>query len=685
MQASTSGRFTGKIASTFAAAVLLTSSGLAAAQDIPLFNTEPDEWYTLGGDYAHTRFTPADEITAENFSDLEVAWEWDGASFNAISGRSTPSLIDGKLITVAGNKRYVIAIDPKTGDTIWTYREPDTGRAAYSMRADYGKGVGYGEIDGRGVIYIVSPAFFLTALDADTGVPIEGFGRPVPIDGFPDTGVVDLIADLGHPYDPYDGIPLETGYITSSSPPIVVNDTVIVGNSAEQGYHQARIENVPGDILAYDARTGALKWKFNVIPKPGEYGHETWQNDAWEWTGDVSSWAPLSADPVNNLVYIPTNSATIDYYGGFRPGDNLYGASLIALNVDTGERAWHFQMVKHEIWNFDNPTAPVLLDLNMPGRGIVPAVMQVTKQAWVYAFNRVTGEPLWPIVDRPVPPSIVPGEVLSPTQPHVTKPAPYDMQGISEDDLIDFTPALRAEALEAMEDYVMGPLFNPPIHADNPMGKYAAMNCPGGAGGANITAPAVADPTTGMLYVSSHKACFTLRLIPGEESDLLFPNSTGTTTARYANGARGATARTPRLASGIPIWKPPYSRITAIDMNTGEHAWMIPTGETPDRIKNSPALAGVDIGNTGTGALVPMVVTQNMLIYSDQASDGTPMLYAIDKANGDIVGEIEAPARSSYGMSSWVYDGHQYIMLQTGSKLTALALPDARSEGGEAH
>ena len=685
MQAPITGRITGKLASAFAAAVLLTSSGLAAAQDIPLFNTEPDEWYTLGGDYAHTRFPPADEITAENFSDLEVAWEWDGASFNAISGRSTPSLIDGKLITVAGNKRYVIAIDPKTGDTIWTYREPDTGRAAYSMRADYGKGVGYGEVDGRGVIYIVSPAFFLTALDAETGVPLEGFGRPVPIDGFPETGGVDLIADLGHPYDPYDGIPLETGYITSSSPPIVVNDTVIVGNSAEQGYHQARIENVPGDILAYDARTGALKWKFNVIPKPGEYGHETWENDAWEWTGDVSSWAPLTADPVNNLVYIPTNSATIDYYGGFRPGDNLYGAALIALDVETGERAWHFQMVKHEIWNFDNPTAPVLLDLNMPGRGTVPAVMQITKQAWVYAFNRVTGEPLWPIVDRPVPPSIVPGEVLSPTQPHVTKPAAYDMQGITEDDLIDFTPALRAEALEVMDDYVMGPLFNPPIHADNAMGKYAAMNCPGGAGGSNITAPAVADPTTGMLYVSSHKACFTLRLIPGEESDLLFPNSTGTTTARYANGARGATARTPRLASGIPIWKPPYSRITAIDMNTGEHAWMIPTGETPDRIKNSPALDGVDIGNTGTGALVPMVVTANMLIYSDQASDGTPMLYAIDKASGDIVGEIEAPARSSYGMSSWVLDGHQYIMLQTGSKLTAMALPGARDEGGDAH
>ena len=381
------------------AALLLLSPALVMSQDTI-------EWYTLGNDYAHTRYTPAAEITAENFQDLEVAWVWDGASFNAQSGRSTPSYIDGKLFTVAGSRRHVVAIDPKTGETIWSYREPNTERWEYSMRADYGKGVGYTEIDGRGVVYIISPAFFLTALDAETGAPLEGFGRPVAVEGFPETGVVDLLADLGHPYDPYEGIPLETGYITSSSPPIVVNDTVIVGNSAEQGYHQSRIENIPGDMLAYDARTGAFKWKFNVIPRPGEYGHETWENDAWQWTGDVSSWAPISADPANDLVYIPTNGATIDYYGGFRPGDNLFGTSLIALRASTGERVWHFQMVHHDIWNYDTPTAPVLLDLNMPGRGQVPAVAQVTKQSFVYAFNRLTGEPLWPIVEREVPQSI---------------------------------------------------------------------------------------------------------------------------------------------------------------------------------------------------------------------------------------------------------------------------------------
>ncbi|MDG2421346.1 MAG: PQQ-binding-like beta-propeller repeat protein, partial [Gammaproteobacteria bacterium] len=353
-------------------------SGLAAffiALPILVNAQDSIEWFTLGNDHAHTRYTPADEINTDNFSDLEVAWEWDGASFGAVSGRSTPSYIDGKLFTVAGYNRHVIAIDPKTGETIWSYREPKTPRAEYSMRADYGKGVAYAEVDGRGVVIIISPGFFMTALDADTGIPLENWGTPVPIDGFPSTGVIDLMKDLDHPYDPYEGIPLETGYITSSSPPIVVNDTIVVGNSAEQGYHQARIENVPGDILGYDVRTGEFKWKFNVIPKPGEYGHETWENDAWEWTGDVSSWAPLSADLENDLVFIPTNSATIDYYGGFRPGDNLYGASIIALNASTGERAWHFQFVHHEIWNFDTPTAPVVLDVNVDGRDI-PAVVQ---------------------------------------------------------------------------------------------------------------------------------------------------------------------------------------------------------------------------------------------------------------------------------------------------------------------
>src|SRR5690606_15638921 len=326
----------------------------------------------------------------------------------------------------------------------------------YSVRAGYSKGVAYAVVDGRPVVCSSSPAFFLHALDAETGRPLENWGRPVGLEGFPESGTVDMIPDLiadwdpwlehGSEYDPNQGIPQELGYITTSSPPIVVNDVVIVGNSAEQGYLQTRIENVPGDILAYDARTGEFKWKFHVIPRPGEEGHETWENDAWRWTGDVSSWAPMSADPELGLVYIPTNPPTIDYYGGHRPGDNLYGTSLIALNAETGEKVWHFQFVHHDVWNYDTPTAPILMDVVVDGREI-KGIFQATKQGFLYALNRETGEPIWPIEERPVPQSTVPGEKLSPTQPFPTRPAPFELQGRAPEHLIDYTPEIYEQAL----------------------------------------------------------------------------------------------------------------------------------------------------------------------------------------------------------------------------------------------
>lgn len=657
-------RRSGWVISMACISVLLVLPVTANAQDTV-------EWITLGSDFAHTRYSPADQINADNFNELEVAWIWDGASFQSRSGRSTPSYINGRMYTVAGSRRHVIAIDPKSGETIWSYREPNTGRHEYSMRAAYGKGVGYGQVDGKDVIYIISPGFFLTALDAVTGAPLQGFGGPIPIDGFPETGVVDMLADLGYPYDPYEGIPLERGYITSSSPPIVVNDVVVIGNSAEQGYLQSRIENVPGDILGYDARTGEFLWKFNVIPRPGEYGHETWENDAWQYTGDISSWAPMAADPDLDMVYIPTNGVTIDYYGGHHPGDNLYGTSLIALNTQTGERAWHFQMVHHDIWNFDTPTAPILLDVETD-QGPVPIVAQATKQGMVYTFNRITGEPVWPIEEVPMPASTVPGEQLSATQPIPTKPAPYEKLGISIDDLVDFTPEIRAQAIEAVADFQLGPVFNPPLQRNHPSGKLAPMICPAGA--VNITHPTVADPTTGIMYVSSNSRCSYRQIVTGEEADTYYEKPSGVTLSRYA-AARGGP--TPRHPLSIPLLKPPYSRITAIDMNTGEHLWVIPTGETPERIKNLPELNGVDIGNTGTGNATPALAMANMLLYADVTSYGTPHLFAIDKATGTEIGRIEVPATSRYGMSTWVHEGHQYIILQTGSTLTALALPGA--------
>ncbi|RLA23523.1 MAG: pyrroloquinoline quinone-dependent dehydrogenase, partial [Gammaproteobacteria bacterium] len=614
-----------------AAGVIFSTQVCAAAP-----GTKDGEWHFLGGDSAHTRYSPVDQINADNFGDLEEAWVWDGASFNAASGRSTPSYIDGILYTVAGPRRHVVAIDPASGETIWSYREPNTRRWEYSMRQDYGKGVAYAEVDGRGVIYIISPAFFLTALDAKTGQPLEGFGQPVPVDGFPQTGVVDLLADLGHEYDPYEGLPLETGYITSSSPPIVVNGVIVVGNSAEQGYNQSRIENIPGDILGYDAKTGKFLWKFNVLPQPGEFGHETWENDAWEWTGDISSWAPLSADQERGIVYVPTNGATMDFYGGFRPGDNLFSTSLIALDVKTGKRVWHFQMVHHDIWNYDTPTAPVLLDIVQDGETI-PIVVQVTKQSFAYTFNRETGEPIWPIEERPVPASRIPGEKLSKTQPYPTKPAPYDNQGLTEDALIDFTPELRAQMLEILEEYEIGPLFNPPLHRDNDLGKKAALWCPGDIGGVNIDGPAAADPTTGILYVTSRKNCSYRIPAPGTERDALIDAPTGSTIADYVVIPGYGSVQGP---DGLNMFKPPYSRITAIDMNTGEHLWWIPVGETPDRVRNHPALKDMDIPNTGNGTRVaPMTVTSTLLIYAGHGSDNTPYLYAIDKASGEQLGK----------------------------------------------
>ncbi len=650
---------------------LLWVTGLAlaatAAADAP--GTKDGQWHYLGGDSGHTRYSPANQINAENFADLEEAWVWDGASFQAQSGRSTPSYINGKLYTVAGPRRHVVAIDPANGETLWSYREPNTRRWEYSMRQDYGKGVGYASIDGRDVIYIISPAFFLTALDAESGAPLEGFGKPVPIAGFPKTGVVDLLADLGHEYDPYEGITLETGYITSSSPPIVVNGVVVVGNSAEQGYNQSRIENIPGDILGYDAKTGEFLWKFNVIPGPGEFGHETWENDAWKWTGDISSWAPLSADQERGIVYVPTNGATLDFYGGFRPGDNLFSTSLIALDVKTGKRVWHYQLVRHDIWNYDTPTAPILLDVTVNGKE-VPIVVQATKQSFLYTFNRETGKPIWPIEDRPVPASKIPGEKLSETQPFPTRPAPFDIQGLTHDDLIDFTPELRQAAIDIVSEYEIGPLFNPPLHRDNEQGLIGALWCPGDIGGVNIDAPPVADPISGILYVSSRKHCSTRIMAPGSERDRLIEEPTGTTIADYAV-LSGFGVRGP---DDLNMFKPPYSRITAVDMNTGEHLWWIPVGETPERVLNHPQLKDIDIPNTGTGRAAPMVVTSTLLMYAGDASDGTPHLYAVDKVSGKQSGAVEVPATSSYGMMTYLHGGKQYVILQTGSKLTALAL-----------
>ena len=684
---------------TFALGGLLCLSMLTAAQGP---GAEEGQWTFLGGDAWHTRYAPADQIKPSNFGDLEVAWRFDAGSFGPSTSRATPSYVDGKLITVTGERRHVIALDPGTGELLWSFTEPNTFRHEYSMRKGYGKGIAYGEIDGRGVAYITTPAFFLHALDAETGRPLENWGKSVDVPGFPKSGTVDLVWDLiqdwgrwrewGQPYDPYQGIPLELGYITSSAPPIVVNDVVVVGNAAEQGYYQTRKEMVPGDILAYDARTGTLKWKFHIIPRPGEFGHETWESDAWKWTGDVSSWAPMSADPELGLVYIPTNGPTIDYYGGFHPGDNLYGTSVIALDVETGERRWHYQMVHHDIFNYDTPTAPVLMDVTVDGK-VIKGIFQATKQAFVYALNRETGEPIWPIGERPVPASTVPGEKLSPTQPFPTKPAAFDLQGRAEKDLIDYSPEIRQKVLQyAREKNLFAPLFNPPVVADSPEAKWpgAGLSCPGGAGSANIYSAPVADPVTGVMYVASTSGCSTYMLMPGKDSPLdTATKQTGTTHSEWSRavtqggGQFGGSEGRPDLATidGLSIWKGPVGRITAIDMNTGEHLWTIPNGDAEEdvqeSIRNHPMVQGVAgvPTNPGRRGWSVMVGTPTLLMASGQTSDGAWKLFAVDKRTGERLGAVDIPGATRYGMSSWVHEGKQYVVIQLEDGLAAMALP----------
>jgi len=660
---------------------------------------ETGEWPTITGGDTSTRYSALDQINASNFNTLKVAWEWNGdagpgVEVGDINGRGLPIYVDGMLITVSGPRRTVVSLDPATGKTLWSFQEPLTPRHEYSMRSNHGKGVAYAQINGRGVVFVTTPGFFLHALDAKTGKPLEGWGGAVPAAGFPKSGSVDmlkdLIADWGpwveakQTYDAAKGLPLELGYITTSSPPIVVNDVLVVGNSAEQGYNQTRIENVPGDILAYDTKSGKFLWKFHVIPRPGEFGHETWENDAWKWTGDVSSWAPMSADAARGLVYIPTNGATMDYYGGFRPGDNLFSTSVIALDVKTGKRVWHQQLVKHDIWNYDTPTAPILLDVNVSGSRI-PGLFQITKQAYVYSFNRHTGDPIWPMVERPAPQSKVPDEKLSATQRHPTKPAPFDLQGRREEDLIDFTPEIRKLALErARERDLLAPLFAPPTHRGNAEGKGPANICPGGGGGANITGPPAADPTSGVVFITTTMGCSPTILAPAKERDN--DKMTGKTLSPWAV-ARGPGAAPPPKPvpndplEGIPdLFKGPLGKIVAIDLNTGEHLWMIPHGETSlkqqEAFRNNPLLKGVKVDtNWGRRGHAAMLSTSTLLMATGTTADDKPHLFAIDKRTGKRVGQVATDRLGQYGLMTYLHQGKQYVVLPRNGGYTTLALP----------
>jgi len=631
---------------------------------LPQHGAPNGDWPYWGGDAGSTRYSALDQINKDNVKDLEIAWRWYSANYGPIPEfyfRATPLEVGGVLYTVAGERRAAVAIDAGTGETLWMWRMKNNPRWEKSPRRFSGRGLSYTEVDGKGRIIVVTPGYYMVMLDAATGQPVDKFGK---------NGIIDLQEGLGYKVDPVHGIDPKYGLITHGSPPIVVNGIIVVGNSHGRGYYPKQKENIPGHIRGYDVRTGKQLWIFHVIPKPGEYGHGTWEGDSWTYTGNISSWATLSADPQLNIVYIPTDCPTGDYYGGHRHGDNLYGTALVALNVKTGKRIWHQQFVKHDIWNYDTPTAPNLLDIRVK-RKKIKAIVQATKQGWAYVFDRKTGKPVWPMEERKVPASDVPGEKTSPTQLYPTWPLPFELQEVTVDELIDFTPELRAQAVELASKYRMGPIFTPPSLAEDPEdGTQGTFVMPGANGGANIPGGAVVDPETGIFYVASEKRHSVIRLVNDPEKSKMNYISLG------PGGIRGP--------QGLQLLKPPYSRIVAIDMNTGKHLWNIPNGNTPKSLKEHPALEGVDIPQTGNMAHAGLVITKTLL-FSGEGRGGDPWFRAYDKKTGEVVAEIELPAQTNHPPMTYMHNGKQYIVMPVAAtghpaELVALALPDEDEE-----
>jgi quinoprotein glucose dehydrogenase len=606
------------------------------------------EWPVYGGSLAAQHYSPLAQIDARNAKDLKVAWRWYGGNFGPtpeLKSETTPLMIGGVLYATAGATRNVVAIDAASGETLWIYKPNDGERFRTAPRRTSGRGVAYwsGGADDRRVL-TVTPGFYLIALDAETGLPVREFGE---------AGIVDLRRGLRGPLDN-----IEAG---SSSPPLVVGDVVVVGPAGGVGARPNAKTQVKLDVRGFDVRTGELLWTFHTIPEEGEFGYDTWLTPgSAEYTGNAGAWGPLAADPELGLVYLPVEGATSDMYGGERHGDNLFACSLVALDVRTGERVWHRQLVHHDIWDYDNPTAPILLDVTVGGRP-VKAVVQLTKQAFAYAFDRATGEPLWPIEERPVPPSDVPFEWTAPTQPFPTKPAAYDRQGVSADDLVDFTPAIKAAALEAVRDLRMGPMYTPPSLIEAPDGTRGTLVLPHYGGGANWEGGA-ADPETGMLYVASQTSLTVFAVnAAGDRSDIRY---------LFVNG------EAPR-PFGLPLVKPPYGRITAIDMNTGEHRWMAVNGDTPEDIKSNPALAGVALPPTGKASRAVLLVTKTLL-FAGEGYGGAPILRAYDKATGAVVAELPLPGAASSKPMTYMVGGKQYVVLAVGrdtpAELVAFAL-----------
>ena len=660
-----SARHAGFVALIVAAALMLTPQS-AAAQ----YGAVDGEWRSYAGDNGSTKYSPLDQIDAGNFEDLRIAWRWESVDGNidlealreseddrpiSIRGlQATPLMIDGVLYLTTALYQAA-AVDAGTGETVWVHdpRAYLAGDPTHSYRS---RGLAYWSDGDDARIFWGTSEAYLIAVDARTGEPVGDFG---------DNGRVDLMEDI--PRAERGGTNYQgRNLVGVASPPVITRDVVVTPTIISD--FVVRREAPPGWVKGVDARTGDVRWVFRTVPQADDFGADTWLNESWRYSGNANIWPPLTADDELGYVYLPTGTPTSDYYGGHRLGDNLFAESIVAVDAETGQRVWHFQAVHHGVWDYDFPAAPTLIDIEVDGRPI-KALAQVSKQGFTYVFDRATGEPVWPIEERAVETdSDLEGEVLSPTQPFPTRPPPFEYQGISIDDLVDFTPEIRALAVEAVRNFRLGPLFTPPMLSVDG-GLQGTIQRPHIAGGATWGG-AAADPETGLLYVPSRNSFSVIKYYtpdPDEGGNLRY------TQADFDSGTQ------PTMPQGLPLLKPPYSRITAIDLNEGDHAWMQPNGDG-DRFRNHPRLRDLDLPPLGGEGRGGPVLTKTLLVSALSAggSDGGPRLVARDKTTGAVVGSIDLPSGAIGTPMTYLYEGKQYIALTIGGdvpELIALALP----------
>jgi quinoprotein glucose dehydrogenase len=681
------------------------------------------EWTTYGADLASTRYSPLDQINKENFSKLQIAWRLNTNNLGPTPDRlysATPLVVNGVLYTTAGSARSVVAMNPGTGQMLWMYQMDEGERGRFAPRRGAGRGVCYwSSPDGsdRRIIF-VTPGYRMVALNAETGHLVETFGKK---------GIVDLKQDDDQDLD------LVHSIVGLNATPLVAGNVIVVGAAHAAMGSQTATPSAIGYVRGFDVRTGKRLWIFHTIPRKGEFGYDTWLDGSAERNGNLGAWAQMSADLDLGLVYVPLEMPGNDYYGVNRPGNHLFSESLVALDLKTGKRKWHYQTVHHGLWDTDLPCAPILYDMVQNGRKI-KVLAQPTKTAFLFVLNRETGEPIWPIEERPVPQSDVPGEKTSPTQPFPTKPPPFDRQGVSIDDLLDFTPQLRAEAVEIVKKYRIGPLYTPTVLA-RPDGPLGTLYLPSEVGGANWPGGTF-DPETNRLYIHSHTSIDTLRSVP---ADLAVPGPKATggilkpaTQPGEEEGAPGAgpggrggagrfgggpggpggfgggrggpggrgpggpggfggPGRFGLNVQGLPLVKPPYDRITAYDMTTGEILWQKAHSSTPDDIKNNPALKGLDLPRLGQPGrtFVGVLATKTLLIageggvHTNSKGEQVALLRAYDKDTGaDIPAEINMPGKETGSPMTYLYNGKQYIVVAVttigafgGGELIAYTLP----------